>query len=273
MSVMRILYELSISCHSSLHSSSPLPPLHQAWRHPPTAGGDEPPPGWWQRSEAWEKRGALRFRGGHTLDVQTMENILRLDADLRSQSKRKLWVKKKASHTKSGTSCRQSTNTRLHFVFCGFSVMSWVVRCSDLRLTRVTNASHPPTQISRIHWHHRVQNTSLRRIEARCCRAISDCVPRRFLIGYCSFFFFNPSVTCSDDVNPGWTSPWVNTYCICLCILMCTTTFMCDWLGVKNKTRPPSQCGAPRPAGNSSRSSAPLFSPPPPHPQCFPWWC
>lgn len=85
---------LSISSHSSLYSSSPLPPLHQAWQHPPTAGGDEPPPGWWQRPETGEKERALRFRGGHTfpLDVQTMERILRVHVDLTSQSKRKLRV-------------------------------------------------------------------------------------------------------------------------------------------------------------------------------------
>lgn len=60
---------LSISSHPSLHSSSPLPPLHQAWQHPPTAGGDEAPPGWWQKSERGIKPIALKFRGWQTTNL------------------------------------------------------------------------------------------------------------------------------------------------------------------------------------------------------------
>lgn len=48
--------------YTVLHSSSPLPLLHQAWQHPPAAGGDEPPTGWWQRSEWGKKQRALKIQ-------------------------------------------------------------------------------------------------------------------------------------------------------------------------------------------------------------------
>lgn len=52
-----------------MHSSSPLPPLHQPWQHPPTAVGDEALPGWWRKSERGSKHKVLKFRGWQTLNV------------------------------------------------------------------------------------------------------------------------------------------------------------------------------------------------------------
>lgn len=51
-----------------------------------------------------------------------------------------------------------------------------------------------------------------------------------------------------------------------LLLLVCLIT-------AEKKACPPSQCGAPHPAGSNSQSSALLFSPMPPRLQCFPWWC
>ena len=45
-----------------LKTSSPLPHLHQAWQHHPTAGGDEAQLGWWQKSDKRKKRRKVKFR-------------------------------------------------------------------------------------------------------------------------------------------------------------------------------------------------------------------
>lgn len=66
------------------------------------------------------------------------------------------------------------------------------------------------------------------------------------------------------------------TYVKYVYLSSCVFGSMCVCLSVwwrQKKACPPSRCGAPRPAECSSRSSAPLFSPPPPHLQCSPWWC
>ena len=55
--------------------------------------------------------------------------------------------------------------------------------------------------------------------------------------------------------------------CVCVCVCVCA----CLMTAVKVYT--PSRCAAPRPAGNSSRSFAPLSSPTPPRLRCSPWWC
>lgn len=83
---------LSMPSHPSLHSSSPLPPLHRVWQHPPTAGGDEALPGWWQKSERGKETESIKTQRvtNHQLplDVHSTESTGSPQTGLKSQSER-----------------------------------------------------------------------------------------------------------------------------------------------------------------------------------------
>lgn len=90
-SVGRILGQVCFPCpfiHPSIRSSSPLPPLRQAWRHPPTAGGDEALPGWWQKSERGKKQKVKKFRGWQTtnISIRCCDNGKYLDSTYRHKN-------------------------------------------------------------------------------------------------------------------------------------------------------------------------------------------
>lgn len=91
-------------------------------------------------------------------------------------------------------------------------------------------------------------------------------------------------LTCLNDVNRGLSFSWaymcLKEKCTYVCVLSWyahvrfhSCVCVCACLTTAEKVYPPSRCAAPRPAGNSSRSFAPLSSPTPPRLRCSPWWC
>lgn len=187
--------------YTVLHSSSPLPLLHQAWQHPPAAGGDEPPTGWWQRSEWGKKQRALKIQ-------------------------------------------RVTNHQRFLYRFRWWKV---------------------PEDPQR----------HLKTLKIKCERQQQPYVLKPHLFASNWLCIETRGFSCCEQSTRGVGYNSVHTviHSVCVVVVDSVQTVWLHSCVFRTTVCPPARCGAPRPAGNSSRSSAPLSSPLPPRLRCFLWWC